>query len=305
MPCYHPIPASQDGPGLAVRLNPPVGEGNLSLPCGTCLGCRTTRALEWAHRCTHEASSWEANCFVTLTYADEHLPALGHLDARAFSLFAKRLRRLRDRRRGLLAGDHGYGVRYFACGEYGSRLDRPHYHALLFNCGFRDLRMVGAKLFESDILSELWPFGKHAIGSADPAAANYIAQYSLKKSAGPWERAYSGGPVRGEVNRETGEWRPSPFLRMSLKPAIGYSWLDRFPSDLSQGFMVVAGRKARIPRGYKKALAVRDPLLSEAISFRGYKHSSVATDANSPERLHDAEIIHQRRKQLSEDSRCL
>lgn len=45
----------------------------IKLPCGQCIGCRLERSRQWAMRCVHEASLYEKNCFITLTYDDSHL----------------------------------------------------------------------------------------------------------------------------------------------------------------------------------------------------------------------------------------
>lgn len=264
---------------------------NLSLPCGSCIGCRTGRATEWARRCSHEASSWEHNCFITLTYSEDHLPRHGHLEPQAFTRFIKRLRKYVSSSGSSVNRDGRFGVRYFACGEYGELSDRPHYHALLFNCGFSDLVSVGKDLFESAVLSELWPYGTNAIGKATGASASYIAQYSYKK-VGQGDRARDGSK------------RPEHFLRMSLKPAIGSSYVSRFKSDLSHGFLVTPdGRRSRIPRAYLNRLKSSDGAFYEAIDYRAFLHrfsSSIFSDASSPDRLRDAEIIHHRLKELTE-----
>ena len=44
------------------------------LPCGQCLNCKLNKAKEWAVRCVLEASLYDENFFVTLTYDDEHYP---------------------------------------------------------------------------------------------------------------------------------------------------------------------------------------------------------------------------------------
>ena len=46
----------------------------LLLPCGHCLACKLTRRKEWAIRCSMEAKYHPLNCFVTLTYDDDHCP---------------------------------------------------------------------------------------------------------------------------------------------------------------------------------------------------------------------------------------
>lgn len=92
MPCYRPVQ------GYLGRKLTPAGkrpvvfdkrdgfvDRPVFLPCGGCIGCRLERAQAWAVRCVHEAQMHEANCFITLTYDDEHLPAGGTLRHRIFS----------------------------------------------------------------------------------------------------------------------------------------------------------------------------------------------------------------------------
>ena len=66
----------------------------------------------------HEASLWRDNCFVTLTYGRDQLPAFGSLDHRDFQLFMKRVRKYSET-----------PVRFYMSGEYGPQNSRPHYHS--------------------------------------------------------------------------------------------------------------------------------------------------------------------------------
>lgn len=238
MSCYEPIPAHQDRPGGVVRLYPEVGSANISLPCGSCLGCRTDRAVQWGRRCVHEASLYNWNCFLTLTYDDEHLPPGGHLLPEDLQLFMKRLREAVRRSADGLLSDRSRPVRFFACGEYGETSDRPHFHILLFNCSFSDGSACGDNIFVSRAVSKLWTFGIHRYGSVTEKSAQYVAGYSLKKHGlAPCDR--DGVP------------RPRAFLRMSLKPGIGVPWLEKFADSLESGFTVVDGKPVAVPRSYR------------------------------------------------------
>lgn len=285
MGCYRPIPAFQDRPGGSVRLHPPLGMENVRLPCGLCIGCRTARALEWARRCSHEAARWQDNCFVTLTYSEDRLPSGGCLEPVELAKFFKRLRRYAESSESAVLSDRLHGLRYFACGEYGNRSGRPHYHALLFNCSFSDGKRVGEELFESVALAQLWPQGSNRIGRATPASANYIAQYSLKK-------------IRGKLDCDAdGVVRPQPFLRMSLKPGIGTEFVKQYGADLSGGFLVSGdGRKGPIPRAYMSKL---EPAVVEELKFLAYQRRPDA-ECNSAARLEASEVIHHSRKALLE-----
>ena len=104
-------------------------------------------------RCEHEVSLRDDNSWLTLTYDDENLPDNGSLRKKDLSGFLKRLRSRRS----------GDVIRFFACGEYGGRFDRPHYHVLLFGYGFPDKvpgpERNGYRMWNSEELDETWSKG--------------------------------------------------------------------------------------------------------------------------------------------------
>lgn len=276
MPCYHPIPARQDRPGAEIRLHPHLGEANLQLPCGGCLGCRTSLALQWARRAQQEASLWDHNCFVTLTYDDKHLPDNGHLRPKHLTDFIKRLRRRLDRPAPAIAWNPNSKPRYLASGEYGETTLRPHYHILLFNAAFTDGRRVGKDLWESPELLDLWKLGTHRIGALTGASANYVAQYSLKKLVTPEGRHDNNGEVYKD-----------PFIRMSKKPPLGNGWLLKYKNDLRHGYLVSNdARKEKIPRALMKQLAKIDPELAEQASYNASKAPRRIENLSAAEEIH-------------------
>ena len=127
------------------------------VPCSKCIGCRLERSRQWAVRCVHEASLYENNSFITLTYRDDCIPENGSLDPDAFQKFLKRLR--------YYAGP----FRFFGCGEYGEKTKRPHYHACLFNFDFPDRVLWkqhrDVSYFRSALLEKCWPYGFSTNGS--------------------------------------------------------------------------------------------------------------------------------------------
>lgn len=289
MACYWPIPAAQNPGGGPVKLWPARGSENLALPCGKCIGCRTDKATEWAVRCKHEASQFQSSTFVTLTYDDEHLPKEAHLQPLDLQRVIKRIRKYADSRSSVIDRDRSRNIRFFACGEYGEKKQRPHYHAILFNCHFTDQQQIGVRygqrVYKSEALEKLWPFGLNEIGPATPGSASYIAQYTLKK-------------VGAGDHDADGVWRPAPFLRMSLRPAIGKEWVAKYATDLTHGYLTEDGRKHGIPRYYQKQL---EPMFLEAIKHNSAKYRfNRESDHNKPERLEAAEKIHKRRKELNE-----
>lgn len=79
------------------------GNPNLlsGLPCGQCTGCRLERSRQWAVRMVNESQLHDENCFITLTFDDEHLFDLNErgvsnpmsLHKPEFQKFMKRLRK--------------------------------------------------------------------------------------------------------------------------------------------------------------------------------------------------------------------
>ena len=106
--------------------------------------------------------------FITLTYDDAHLPYNQSLSVRDFQLFMKRLRK-----------EFGSGVRFFHCGEYGEKTGRPHYHAILFNCDFKDKKIHtvrnGHRVYVSQQLNDIWGNGLTEIGSVTFESAGLIS----------------------------------------------------------------------------------------------------------------------------------
>ena len=276
MPCYFPISAWKvDG---AVVFNSALsGKGlPLKLPCGRCIGCRLERSKMWAVRCIHEASLYDKNCFITLTYSDDYLPADGSVDVTHFQKFMKRLR-----------FRFGSGVRFFHCGEYGERTHRPHYHALLFNCDFEDKQLHtvrnGNPVYTSDILRELWPMGLSEIGDVTFESAAYVARYIMKKVTGDGadEHYLIADPDTGELFR-----RKPEYITMSRRPGIGYGWLEKYQSDVyPHDRVVVRGRPMKVPKFYDRKFETIDPVSLNLIKVAREKKSKLYLDDMTPERL--------------------
>lgn len=288
MTCYRPWTAFKSVQGVVSQKRTPDCS-SLSLPCGNCIGCHLDRSLSWSIRCRHEASCWDNNAFVTLTYDDKHLPRDGSLDKEAPRLFIRYLRRHIT---GVQAapGSSARPIRYFGCGEYGSQRGRAHYHLLLFNVRFTDRHTYGKETYTSDLLSKLWTYGDHLVGDVTAASASYVAGYALKKVSA-WEREQ----VYGD--------RVPEFPMMSLKPAIGQYWYDKYKSDLRHGYVVADGKQLPVPRFYRDKLAVDNPSLFEEMEWRRFQKASSFDPADRSEaRLADRELVMQSRKKFFKQS---
>ncbi|WNK12693.1 MAG: replication initiator protein [Microvirus sp.] len=255
MPCYSPLHAyktkSNDAGKIGIVFSRPAswrGE-RLDLPCGQCVGCRLERSRQWAVRCMHEASLYEENSFLTLTYEDKYLPANRSLVKSHFQKFMKRLRKSIAPK----------VVRYYHCGEYGEPPNsRPHYHALLFNHSFSDRKFFkrGANestLWTSGTLSELWPMGFSVIGDVSFESAAYVARYILKKVTGKKAADHYGERLPEYTTMSRGS-------KKSCTGGIGKGWYDKFKNDVYPlDRVVVRGRDTRPPRFYDSLLGREDP----------------------------------------------
>lgn len=248
----------------------------LNLPCGQCIGCRLERSRQWAIRCVHEASLYEKNCFITLTYRDADLPQDMSLNVRHFQLFMKRLRK-----------KYGSKIRFYHCGEYGSQFGRPHYHACLFNFDFPDKELWtirdGTRLYVSESLNDLWCKGFCSVGEVTFESAAYVARYIMKKINGDAaaEHYQYICPITGEIYS-----RKPEYTTMSRKPGIAMDWFEKYKSDVyPSDIVVMRGKKMRPPKFYDSKYELHDPVGFEEIKYKRHLDSLVHADNNTPERL--------------------
>lgn len=247
MPCNRPLPAwySRD-PGPNGKNVPTFTfaeadtSRKLELPCGRCMGCRLEKARAWAVRLMHEAKCHNDNHFVTLSYDDDQIPPGGSLRPEDYVLFMKRLRKKHP------------GVRYYQCGEYGDTTERPHHHALLFNCQFNDLKSVprardAHALFTSAELEATWQKGIVWVGAVTFESAAYVASYVTKK-------------ITGEKAAEHYRGRVPEYATMSRRPGITRGYYDRFAQEVYEhDEVIVRGHAIRPPKYYDRLFDKEDP----------------------------------------------
>ena len=140
------------------------------LPCGRCISCRVNRTQEWGIRLRHELGYYPGSLFLTLTYNQDNLP--DSLVPKDLQLWLKRFRKELDGRK----------IKYYAVGEYGERYNRPHYHAIVFNCDKGD----------AEIIRDTWRQGFVHIGTVTDDSINYVCGYIQKNCMALWERRFTG-----------------------------------------------------------------------------------------------------------------
>lgn len=262
MACYHPWRKDGD---------------RQLLPCGQCRGCRAAKSREWSMRCMHEAAMHKDNVFFTGTVDDDHL-GNGSLDRELFGSFMKRLRRRIEPAK----------VRSFYVGEYGSRTNRPHYHALLFGFDPSDKSLLsvrhGFPVYTSEMLSQLWSVGLHELGSVTSQSASYVAKYVRKTLTGNYAKAAYGDRV-------------PPFALMSRNPGIGAGWIDKFGKEVyREDSVIMAGSECKPPRYYDDRVAKSRPELLEEIKWN--RERSRNWEEERAERLHARDVVQEARESL-------
>jgi hypothetical protein len=240
---------------LAFRKMEGFADMEVKIPCGKCLGCKMDYSRTWALRCVHEAKGYKDNCFITLTYNEEHLPTDKSLSKREITLFMKRLRKVA-----------GNGIKFFACGEYGSKMLRPHYHLCIFGYDFPDKILWNKRdrvhLYRSAILEKLWKKGFSTVGEVTFESAAYVTRYITKK-----QMASNDSSIYEIYSHVNGGVILEPeFTQMSRgggkgKHGIGYAWYQRFKDDLRKGYILEGGHKVSIPRYYQNLMEKHDGAL--------------------------------------------
>lgn len=258
MPCYKPLDGYRsktvnESGKRSIVFNEEAGfkDRPVKVPCGQCIGCRLERSRQWAMRIMHEASCYQDNAFITLTYDDDHVPTDNSLVKHHYQDFMKRLRATRP----------GQKIRYYHCGEYGETTYRPHYHACLFNIDFSDKKLLtannGNNLYTSEELEKIWGKGLCSVGDLTFESAAYVARYVVKKQTGEAaERHYwAMDPRTGLLHQIEPE-----YATMSLKPGIGEIWYNTFREDTYKDDTVIMnGYEMAPPKYYDSKLEKEDP----------------------------------------------
>lgn len=192
-----------------IKIDTPLRDKIVCIPCGKCEGCQIDKANDWATRAYLEAKNWPKNCFLTLTYNNETIAKNRSLVKSDLQKFWKRLRK-----------EQTEPIRYLACGEYGPRTLRPHYHAAVFNYRPNDLKIykkniTGDMLYTSERLNKIWGLGYVIIGDLTYQSAAYVARYVVKKAFG----------INKEWNLKHG--RTPEFTLSSRKGGLGINALKK------------------------------------------------------------------------------
>lgn len=257
---------------MTLKSHGQIFEDYVQIPCGNCLGCRIDYSREWANRMMLELPYCDKSCFITLTYDDDHLnnPNNAHeyVDSNgeirtSYSLFKRDVQLFMKRLRKRFPDSE---IRFFAAGEYGDLLSRPHYHLILFGVDFSDDRKFfkrsrdGFSYFRSATLEKLWPFGFSMITDVSWETCAYVARYVTKKRKGKQKDYYEFFNIEPE------------FAIMSRKPGLGRKWYDEHSSDLTKTYIINissqnGGVQAKPPRYFDNLFDIDYPYEHEQIKL--------------------------------------
>lgn len=263
------------------------------IPCGQCIGCRLDYSKDWATRCMLEAKEYKNNWFITLTYDEEHLPLKrqminedtgeiyyndgswnGTLKPQDMEKFIKDLRRYYK-----YHYDHD-GIRFFYCGEYGEQLQRPHYHAIIFNLPiskdklkFKFANEEYQPIYECEEIEKIWGKGMLAVGEVTFSSCAYVARYVTKKK--------TGTTAKEEYLRKG---QLPEYVRMSRKPGIARNYYEDKKKDIYKVDYLIQSTcrgnilKVKPPKYYDKLYDLEDP---EAMEIIKYKRKERAENAEN------------------------
>lgn len=244
MACYHPnkalwygdITANGEKKYTIIPESGPKVIGNkafktpleeMEVPCGKCIGCRLDYSRQWANRCMLEAKSWTDNYMITLTYDDDHAHWVRGVDqdtgeiTNVTTLEPEDITKfMKDLRRSYSYHNGKKNIRFYGCGEYGSKTHRAHMHIILFNCYIEDLEPFflnkdKQQVYLSERIRGIWGKGIVSVVKLEWQVAAYVARYVMKKRKG----------------KESKEWYEKlgiqpEFVRMSRKPGIGRNYYE-------------------------------------------------------------------------------
>ena len=276
----------------------------MEVSCGQCLGCRLDRSRMWAMRCVHESSLHEldeGNSFITLTYDDENVPENWSLKKSDFQNFMKRLRKHFPQK-----------IKFYMCGEYGNKcphipiyssltvqacdqcsVGRPHYHAILFNCSFDDLVVVGTnsgeEVYSSPTLERIWNKGLVQVGEVNFQTCAYVARYVTKKVTGVLARDhYMRIDEYGVCHFIEPEYNSMSRGARKGARGIGAEWYEKYKDDCFPSDEVPipgTGVVKKVPRYYYEQFVADEPEAAEEVKKRRENYRRENAVEYSPDRL--------------------
>lgn len=242
------------------------------IPCGKCQLCRVQRRYDRALRIMLEAECWpEATTFITLTFDEDHV-GNNELDHKEWSQFMK------DFRKAFCQAEYCKLVpkhhkewskvrtktfkqtKQVMCGEYGDTFGRKHFHGIIFNHGFSDMRFTGEyskkgnPIYTSDELAKVWKKGRVQVEKITFDLALYVGSY------------VTDALDDDDVNKGHTKKQYGLFGR-----GIGFNWIKKYWRDvLVAGTVQTMERDYPVPRYFWKKIEELQPEAYAAYKQKKY-----------------------------------
>lgn len=217
----------------------------IKIPCGYCLNCKSGKITNWTKRLTYEYNI-SSSSFVTCTYDDNHSfykkgyyrKSLNRID----------LHRFIDNLRHYLSNNYKFSTftdelnrinfKYFAVGEYGGKLGRPHYHILFFGL---------SPAMAMKVVEKCWNKGSTDVEPMLIGSIRYVMKYFDKQQNG--ENLLSKYYDKG-LN--------PPFI--SCSPGIGSDYYFAQAKNISETGCIKFGNQfVNVPNYWINKLSVFSP----------------------------------------------
>ncbi len=250
------------------------------------------RVSGWSFRLIKQAEVSASALFVTLTYQPENVKLSKNgfmtLSKEDVQKFFKRLRKKNIEYHKNMCIKHNKNyeelkIKYYACGEYGGKTNRPHYHIILFNT-YPDVIESAWRLDDKEI-------GHIHIGQVNEASVGYTLKYMCKPSKIPLHR---------------NDDRLKEFALMSKGMGLNYltEAMKNYHKDADRMFCVLKdGKKISMPRYYKQKIWTDEERQRIGLEYSG---KLVEKDLSKTwEELYEEELIRieKQRKFQKQDSR--
>lgn len=201
------------------------------VPCGKCPSCKLKRVNAWVMRLENEARIHNTSLFITLTYEQPPMSTNNFMTLHKpdFQNFIKRLRKN-------IHGNKKSTIKYYACGEYGGKTWRPHYHAIIYD------------VFQ-DQVEKAWPLGHIHVGDVNANTIAYCCKYICKDK---------------RVGMFAKDDRIREFSLMSKNLGKNYitpETIRYHTADLNSFVLKNGGHKMCLPRYYRDKIFTEDQRL--------------------------------------------
>lgn len=212
--------------------NPKINKGPrdslfITVPCGKCPACLSTRITDWTNRLKDEMRNNFYGCgyFVTLTYAKRPLEGVNKKHVQDF---LKRLRHCID------------SFKYYLIAEYGPNTKRPHYHAILL-CNDTPDKVIYS-------IGNEWKHGFTEVSPVSEERLKYVTSYHATKNY--LEKGFE------YPDMDTGELISQNIVFSLMSKGLGKSQIkhEKEVKGITHNYILRNGVRYHLPKYYKDKL---------------------------------------------------